>query len=609
VPDPEVPGYNFDIVSGASYTLDLTKPIGSRVTSLTVKGKPVADTDTFTMALNNYRQTGGGGYAMLKDAPVVYDKQQEIRQLLIDEVQAKKTIKPEDYFTRNWSLVYPGAPSSAGTSGGIAARTARLRIIATNDFHGSLEPKIDTRGILWGGAAYTATVIEQAKKECADNCSFILLDGGDQFQGTPVSNLAYGRPLVAFFNRMGYTAAALGNHEFDWGVDTLRARMREARYPFLAANVKTTAGRDVPWIRDDTIVVRGKTKIGIIGIATTVTPTSTLAANVKNLRFDDPAPVIDEHARSLRARGAGVVIVLAHEGGFCNRNAAGTESCDGGIFDIASRVTEKVDAIISGHSHSLVDTYVKGIPIVQARWGGQAVDVVDIPLDDTGNRSGEVVAEVRSVPVATTAAYAPVDSIVKAATARVASIVNRRYATTTVAMDRDGNQYALGNLVADAQRWAGKGDIAVMNNHGIRTGLRAGEVTYGALFEIQPFANTLYRMRMTGAQVREYMEKLVDRDEIGVHVSGVTIGYNPDKPKGERIVSLTLPAGRTLVDDAFYNVVVNNFMATGGSNMGPPEGTQLTPLNIGDLEALIAYIKTLKSPIKPPSESRIFIAQ
>ena len=101
--DPEIPGYNFDIISGAEYTMDLTKPMGSRITSLTYKGKPVEPMDTFTLALNNYRQTGGGGYAMLKDAPVVFDQQQEIRQLLIDEVRSKGTIKPEDYFTRNWS--------------------------------------------------------------------------------------------------------------------------------------------------------------------------------------------------------------------------------------------------------------------------------------------------------------------------------------------------------------------------------------------------------------------------------------------------------------------------------------------------------------------------
>ncbi len=99
-----IPGYNFDIVAGADYVMDVSRPIGSRVTTLSVKGKPVADTDTFTLALNNYRQSGGGGYAMLQGAPVVYDKQQELRQLLIDEVTRQRTLEPNAYFTPNWRL-------------------------------------------------------------------------------------------------------------------------------------------------------------------------------------------------------------------------------------------------------------------------------------------------------------------------------------------------------------------------------------------------------------------------------------------------------------------------------------------------------------------------
>jgi 2',3'-cyclic-nucleotide 2'-phosphodiesterase/3'-nucleotidase len=109
VVDSTVPGYNFDIVSGADYTLDLSKPAGQRVTRLEFRGKPIAPSDSFTMALNNYRQTGGGGYAMLSGARVVYDTQQEIRQLLIDEVRRRGTIMPGDYFIRNWHIEPTGA--------------------------------------------------------------------------------------------------------------------------------------------------------------------------------------------------------------------------------------------------------------------------------------------------------------------------------------------------------------------------------------------------------------------------------------------------------------------------------------------------------------------
>ena len=103
--DPAIPGFNYDIVKGVDYTIDLSKPMGERITQLSIDGRPVAPTDTFTMALNNYRQTGGGGFAMLRGAPVVYDKQLEIRQLLIDEVKRKGTLVPSDYFHPNWRIV------------------------------------------------------------------------------------------------------------------------------------------------------------------------------------------------------------------------------------------------------------------------------------------------------------------------------------------------------------------------------------------------------------------------------------------------------------------------------------------------------------------------
>jgi 2',3'-cyclic-nucleotide 2'-phosphodiesterase (5'-nucleotidase family) len=109
----DVPGYNFDVVSGADYTIDLSRPAGSRITSLSVRGRPVSDTDTFTLALNSYRRSGGGGYAMLKDAPEVYAGTAEIRDLLIAEVERRKQISPRDYFQRNWSIVPASAMHAA----------------------------------------------------------------------------------------------------------------------------------------------------------------------------------------------------------------------------------------------------------------------------------------------------------------------------------------------------------------------------------------------------------------------------------------------------------------------------------------------------------------
>jgi 2',3'-cyclic-nucleotide 2'-phosphodiesterase (5'-nucleotidase family) len=487
--------------------------------------------------------------------------------------------------------------------GKLAPGTPRLRIIATNDFHGALEAREDASGVSRGGAAYVATVIEKAKTECAPACETVLLDGGDLFQGSIASNLTYGRSVLEYYNRMGYAAAAVGNHEFDWGQDTLKARMRGATFAFLAANVRTQSGADVPWIRDDTVVTRGTLKVGIIGIANSRTESMSFPKNVEGLRFEDPAPVIDARAKALRAGGADVVIVVAHEGGFCD------STCSGVIFSTAAKVTEKVDAIVAGHTHVAVNTVVNGIPIVMARTRGQAVAIVDIPIVD-GKPSGTGVGEVRSVVATEIAPDPAIDSLVRRATASVSSLVNRRVGRLEKALDREGSQYPLGNLIADAQRSIGKGDIGVTNNGGIRKGLPAGELTYGELFEVQPFGNRLYRVEMTGAQVRAYLEQIVGRDQLREHVSGITISYNPELPKGSRIVSLTLPAGRTLSEASTYSVVMNEFLAVGGGEgVTVPKDARMTSLDILDIDALVAYMQKSKERIEAPTEPRIVITQ
>ena len=614
--DPAFPGFNFDIVAGADYTLDVSRPAGQRVTRLEVKGRPVAPTDTFTLALNNYRQTGGGGYAMLAKAPLVYDKQQEIRQLLVDEVKRRGIIAPGDYFTRNWRIEPASAVSSlygqlrrdtredAHASGATAPSTprptrpaTRLRIIATNDFHGALEARPDANGRLRGGAAYLASVIRAARAGCvAPACEAIQLDGGDEFQGTPASNLAFGRPVVAIFNDLGLAASALGNHEFDWGQDTLRARMREARYGIFGANVRYADGRDVPWIRDDTLIVRGALKIGVIGLATVATPTTTRASNVADLRFLEPAPIVDSLARRLRARGADYVIVIGHLGAYCDRD--GATNCNGEVVELAKALHEPIDAIVSGHTHSLIDATINGIPIVQARSSGTAYGTIELgPLGATHH--------VNDVLPDSLAADAPTAAIVSGAVERVAPFVDRPVATIASALTRTGNQYALGNLIADAMRVVGKGDIAVMNNGGIRANLRAGQATYGSLFEVQPFGNILYRITVTGKSLRGYLASLVNRTP-SVHVSGVTITYDSTKVGAARFVAATLSDGREIRDDAQYSVILIDFLVTGGDGLALTSGALHTDiLPIADLDALVEYLKSLPQPIRAPTVVRI----
>lgn len=472
-----------------------------------------------------------------------------------------------------------------------------LRILATNDFHGALEPRRDSRGVLRGGAAVLAAEIRKARAECPPpRCATLLLDGGDQFQGTPASNLGYGRPVVTLFNRLGRAAAALGNHEFDWGQDTLRARMREAQFPILGANVTDSAGNDVPWIPNDTIVGSGSWRIGIIGLATVQTPTTTRPSNVADLRFIDPVPVVNRSARALRARGAHLVVVVAHAGAFCVTEPA--PACTGEIADLARGVTERIDAIVSGHTHSAVTTVVNGIPVVQARSHGSALGILDVSLEG----QAPVIA-LRDVLPERTTPDARIDSMVRAVTEPLKAIVDRPIATIAEPM----SGLVLGNFMADAYRTAGGGDVGVMNRGGVRAPVDSGIVTYGELFEVAPFGNTLVRLTMTGAGLRAWIEKALAQPQLRAHLSGVVVTYDSTRNAGSRITGLTLPDGRQVEESATYRFVYSDFLHANGDGLQATEGIQrVEELGLVDIDALQEYVRQ-NSPVRPPRDQRIIV--
>lgn len=497
-----------------------------------------------------------------------------------------------------------------------------VRILATNDFHGALEPRRDSRGVIRGGAAALAAEIARARAECRPpTCVSLLLDGGDQFQGTPASNLGYGRPVVALFNRLGRVASALGNHEFDWGQDTLRARMRETAYLTLGANVTDAWGRDVPWIPDDTIVTIGGLRIGIVGIATMATPTTTRPANVSDLRFVEPAPVVNRHARALRQRGAQFVVVVAHDGAFCEAGPSTSSSpstsiqqavpvpasstvqeapsCRGEIIDLARGITERVDAIVSGHTHTPVTTVVNGIPIVQARSHGSALGVMDVSLN-----GAPPVIVLRDVLPERIAPDVVADSLVRAVIAPLQQLVNRPIATLGDPMAG----LVLGNFMADAYRTVGGGDVGIMNAGGVRAPLDSGLVTYGELFEVAPFGNMLVRLTITGRGIRAWLETAVGQQSMRGRLSGIRITYDSSRAAGSRLMSVTMADGAPLDDARTYRFVYSDFLHSGGDGLKATEGVErVEELGIVDIDALQEYLRTLPSPVRAPRDPRVTV--
>ncbi|HLV25776.1 MAG TPA: 5'-nucleotidase C-terminal domain-containing protein [Gemmatimonadales bacterium] len=488
----------------------------------------------------------------------------------------------------------PITPAEAQPSPGLT----RVRIISLNDFHGALRPVEDASGVRRGGAAFVATAIRNAAEGCAEPCAVLVLDGGDTFQGTLPSNLTYGRAVLDVYRAFGVAAAALGNHEFDWGQDTLRARISDAPYAILSANVRDASGAVPSWIRTDTIVERGGLSIGIVGISTLETPSATRASNVAGLEFVDPAESIDRYTRALRLRGADMVVVVAHSGAFCEggRFAA----CEGEIVEIARQVKEPIAAIVSGHTHSVVNTVVNGIPIVQARSSGQAIAVLDLEPPEWKSS-----AQIVSVIADSLAPDGAVSALVRVAEANVAEIVERPVAASARRLTRSGAQHSLGNLIADAQRWASRADVAIMNNGGIRADLPLGDVSYGDVYSVQPFGNTLVRFTVTGEELLNHLETVVASDRVNAHVSGIQVRYDPVLAPGARIMEARLADGRPISPNGSYTIVVNDFIATGGDDLGFGGDAAGENLGIGDLDALLAYLRALPQPFAAPEELRL----
>jgi len=601
--NPAVSGGSFDAVSGVEYQIDLSQPEGRRIRGLLFKGRPVTGADSFTVAMSSYRAAGGGGYDVLKGARVVYDRNENIRDLLAAEIRRVGNLTPSAYFVRNWSILPPAAAAVRAVFAPVAASVSdadstMLRVLAITDLHGALAPQVWSwsRGRPVGGVAALKGWFDSLAADCG--CTTVRLDGGDEMQGTPISNLAFGRPVIAAMNRLGIDAAAIGNHEFDWSVDTLKARMAEASYPFLSANITdAVTGARPAWAEPWTIISRGGLKVVVLGLTTPSTPTTTEPRNVAGLAFGDLAAVVKRELPAARAAG-NFVIVLAHEGAFCDSGA-----CRGGIVDLARALDSgSVDLIVAGHTHVRIDTRINGIPIVEAASSGRDVAVADFV------RSGGRCCTVRTRVIDAYADQVRPDSalvgLVARAQARVDSLTRQPVATLRFGLTRGGDEYPLGHLIADAQLNLGRGDVSIMNNGGIRADLPAGAVTYGDLFLCQPFGNRLVRLTIPGTTLLAALEWAAAGGQERAQVGGVEVWFDRRRPAGRRITRTKLTNGRKIDPKRTYTLVVSDFLAAGGSGFGMLKGLPSTSVGLTDLDALIAYLKVLPQPVDAPAEPR-----
>ncbi|NAZ86097.1 bifunctional metallophosphatase/5'-nucleotidase [Kineococcus indalonis] len=516
------------------------------------------------------------------------------------------------------------APVPAGQVGALlpapAAGQTQVQIGAFNDLHGRLEAPDETDdGAPIGGAAQLAGALDAMR---AQQPNTVVASVGDNIgASTFTSFIQQDAPTLEALDAMGVAASAVGNHEFDKGYEDLTGRVDElAGFPYLGANVLRADGS--PALDAYDVVDVGGVSVGFVGVVTQATPSLVAPDGIRGLRFTDPVAATNRVAAQLSdgdaANGeADVVVLLAHEG------SEGTD-CEGvrtsGEFGkIVQGASAQVDAILSGHTHVLYDCEypVAGKrvarPVLSAESYSVAVDRLVLNVDDA---TGEVVAQAHQVlPVEGFAPDAGVQAIVEEAVAfaeeegarpvgRITTDVKRAFAG---AEDDRGTQSPLANLIADAQLQQTRGagaQIALMNPGGVRDDLDFaqsgtegdGVVTYAEAAAVQPFANSVVTVTLTGAQVRRALEQQwqpagSSRPVLALGVSrGFSFTYDPAAPAGQRITSVTLD-GVPLDPAAPYRVTVNSFLASGGDNFTAlAEGSARTELGRTDLEAFTAFL-------------------
>jgi 5'-nucleotidase len=542
-----------------------------------------------------------------------------------------------------------------------------VRLIAFNDLHGHLEPGENsiaiadprdpsrTIALRAGGAAYLAGAVRNLR---AEQPASVLVSSGDLVGASPlVSALFRDEPTIEAMNALGLDLNAAGNHEFDHGVAELRRLIAGgcaaeprgaaascagasrnfdgARFPFIAANVED-ATTGAPLLPPFLIRTVGGVRIAFIGAVTRSTPGIVMPAGIRGWRFTAEAAAVNRYARQLRAEGVNAIVAVVHEGGDADGGINGCDNPRGPIFDIARNLDAAVDVVLSAHTHRAYNCRVDGRVVIQGASFGRLLSVVDLQIDRT---SGKVVrgrTRARNVPVANGLdddaflrdaypAFAPdpkVAAIVDHYRGRVAPLADRPVGRIAAAVERlppDQGDSPAGRLIADAQLAATRSNgaqIALTNSGGIRTNLLPrppdSAVTFGDVFAMQPFGNTLVTMTLSGAQLKSLLESQWRGTPARPHFlqpsATLTYLWRDDAPAGERVVAESIRIeGRPWERDAAYRVTVNSYLAAGGDRLRLLlDGTERSggPL---DVDALASYLgqHSSKEPLVVDSRSRI----
>ena len=540
----------------------------------------------------------------------------------------------------------PGQGYTAPAPGPCPGERVPVKILAINDFHGQLGPGKKVHGRPVGSAPVLAAYLKAARRGWEDN-SLIVHVGDLVGASPPNSAMLQDEPSIMFFNLLasrpcqgkmdpgGDLAGTVGNHEFDKSVKELERLLNGGNYPegpflqdpYQGAHYPTVAA-NVVWAQDGRPLlppyvikqVKG-VPIAFIGAVLEGTPSIVNPGGVAGLKFLDEADAINSYIPVLQAQNVRAIVVLLHQGGWQRFYPGPTRPEDtvgGPVVNIVKRLDDEIDVVLSGHTHRFTNAFLKNrhgkeMLVTQAYSAGTAYADVTLEIDKSTN---EIVG--KSAAIVTTYADAgpglrpdaAAAELVARADAKVGPIVQQVVGTAAADITKVQNaagESALGDLIADAQRAALGTDFAFLNPGGIRADIAAGEVTWGELFTVQPFQNTLIKMELTGQQIYDLLEQQFPPHQSSarlLQVSGLSYTWNGSRTGNERIVEVR-KNGAAIDRAATYTVTVNSFLAEGGDKFSVFTQGRNRAAGPPDLEALVAYVKKLDQPFTAAIEGRL----
>ncbi|MDI0274770.1 5'-nucleotidase C-terminal domain-containing protein [Bacillus safensis] len=482
-----------------------------------------------------------------------------------------------------------------------------LTILSMNDLHGKIDQQyeLDLKGDgnkgTYGRMDYVAAYIKQKQ---AAHKNTITVHAGDMIGGSsPISSLLQDEPTVELMENIGFDVGTVGNHEFDEGVDELLRIINGGdhpkgtkgydgqNFPLVCANCeyKETGKPLLPAY--EIMDVEG-IPVAFIGVVTKSAAGMVMPEGIKDIQFTDEVKAVNDAAKELKQKGIKAIAVLAHM--TASQNG---DTITGETAKLAKEGDDEIDVIFAGHNHEVVNGEVNGKLIVQAFEYGKAIGEVNVTLDRKTKDIVKKSANIQYVDQSGIEKDKEAAGILAHYGKEVEPIISEVVGEAGVKMEggysNDGDT-PLGNLIADGMRYSMKSDFAMMNGGGIRQNLEKGPITWGDLFNIQPFGNVLVKLEIKGKDLAEIIEAQIS-PQFGpdYSISGFSYSYDPVTYK---VVDLKLPDGSSVALDQTYTLTVNNFMATATGSKYAPIGRLGKNPETGpeDLEATVAFVKSFE---------------